>query len=119
MTKEEAIDILRVINPPRESKRIFDEFVQAIDMAIEALTEFDPEWRKKHYEMSYNQGFVDGCKSYEKHSEQKIGKWLEKQSLYGFGLIPVCSECEYVPPNREKYAFCPNCGASMRGSSNE
>ena len=42
MTREEAIDILRVINPPRESKRIFDEFVQAIDMAIKALEE--PKW---------------------------------------------------------------------------
>ena len=39
MTREEAIDILRVINPPRESKRIFDEFMQAIDMAIKALEE--------------------------------------------------------------------------------
>ena len=42
MTREEAIDILRVISPPRESKRIFDEFVQAIDMAIKALEE--PPW---------------------------------------------------------------------------
>jgi hypothetical protein len=38
MTREEAIDILRVINPPRESKRVFDEFMQARDMAIEALS---------------------------------------------------------------------------------
>lgn len=37
MTRAEAIGILRVITPPRESKRIFDEFMQARDMAIEAL----------------------------------------------------------------------------------
>ncbi len=37
MTNREAIDILRVISPPRESKRIFDKFMQALDMAISAL----------------------------------------------------------------------------------
>ena len=37
MENKEAIDILRVINPPRESKRIFYEFIQARDMAIKAL----------------------------------------------------------------------------------
>ncbi len=37
MTNKEAIDILRVINPPRENKRIFDKFMQARDMAIKAL----------------------------------------------------------------------------------
>lgn len=37
MTNKEAIDILRVINPPRESKRIFGEFIQARNMAISAL----------------------------------------------------------------------------------
>jgi len=37
MTNREAIDILRVINPPRENKRIFDKFMQARDMAIKAL----------------------------------------------------------------------------------
>lgn len=42
MTRAEAIDILRVINPPRESKRIFDEFMQARDIAIKALEE--PHW---------------------------------------------------------------------------
>ena len=39
MTRAEAIDILRVIAAPRESKRIFDEFIQARDMAIKALEE--------------------------------------------------------------------------------
>ena len=42
MTRAEAIDILRVITPPCESKRIFDEFMQARDMAIKALEE--PHW---------------------------------------------------------------------------
>lgn len=87
MTREEAIDILRVINPPRESKRIFDEFMQARDTAIKALEQ----------------------------PERKPGKWKKMQSMFGIGLIPVCSECEYVPSNREEYKFCPNCGAMMEG----
>lgn len=27
--------------------------------------QYDEEWRKKHFKISYNQGFVDGCKVYE------------------------------------------------------
>lgn len=37
MTNKEAIDILCVINPSRENKMIFDEFMQARDLAISAL----------------------------------------------------------------------------------
>ena len=37
MTNEEAINVLRWLNPPRTNKKSFDEFVQAIDMAINAL----------------------------------------------------------------------------------
>ena len=33
----------------------------------------DPEWRKKHYEMAYNQGYVDACKYYENLPERKTG----------------------------------------------
>ncbi len=28
---------------------------------------YDEEWRRKHYETSYNQGFVDGYKMYERN----------------------------------------------------
>ena len=46
MTNREAIDILRVINPPRESKRVFDKFIQARDMAISALKKQEVDrWR--------------------------------------------------------------------------
>jgi len=43
MTNREAIDILRVISPPRESKRIFDKFMQARDMAIFALKKLEQD----------------------------------------------------------------------------
>lgn len=39
MTNENAINVLRHLNPPRTSKAAFDAFRQAIEMAIEALKE--------------------------------------------------------------------------------
>ena len=43
MTNEEAINVLRWLNPPRANKKSFDDFVQATDMAIEAL-----EFRRRY-----------------------------------------------------------------------
>ena len=44
-------------------------------------------------------------------AEQK-GKWIEK--AYGFfDSIPVCSECGCITKMRERYSFCPYCGARM------
>ena len=48
--------------------------------------------------------------------ERKKGKWIEKEDPYGFfNSIPVCSECGCTTKMRERYNFCPNCGADMRG----
>ena len=35
---------------------------------------YDEEWRRKHYETSYNQGFVDGCKMYERNHREDYGE---------------------------------------------
>ena len=34
-----------------------------------AQPEPSEEWRKKHYEQSYNQGFVDACKMFERRKD--------------------------------------------------
>ena len=39
MTNENAINILRHLNPPRTSKEAYDDFMQTIKMAIEVLKE--------------------------------------------------------------------------------
>lgn len=47
MDRTEAIDILRVIAPPRTSKKAFSDFMEARDMAITALEGKDidvPTW---------------------------------------------------------------------------
>ena len=47
--------------------------------------------------------------------ERKHGKWEMKPDPYGFfDEIPVCSECGCTTKMREKYNFCPNCGADNR-----
>ena len=35
---------------------------------------YDEEWRRKYYETSYNQGFVDGCKMYERNHREDYGE---------------------------------------------
>jgi len=55
MTNREAIDILRVINPPRENKRIFDKFMQARNMAIKALENQERETQEKPFPLVVGQ----------------------------------------------------------------
>lgn len=47
--------------------------------------------------------------------EPKTGKWEMKPDPYGFfEEIPVCSVCGCTTKWREKYPYCPNCGAKMK-----
>lgn len=44
--------------------------------------------------------------------ERKVGKWVKNEHTFW-----TCSECGLVNKyNRVQYAYCPNCGAKMRGS---
>jgi hypothetical protein len=45
----------------------------------------------------------------------KHGKWIWKE-LYGeVGYMLVCSNCEESEGARERFDYCPNCGAKMDG----
>ena len=47
-------------------------------------------------------------------SAERKGKWIEHEDPYGFfDTIPVCSECGHTTKMRERYNYCPNCGAKM------
>lgn len=44
----------------------------------------DPEWRKSHYEAAYAQGFVDGCKSYERQPDFDMTEKIDKANDDGY-----------------------------------
>ena len=59
--------------------------------------------------------------------ERKRGEWIE-ENRRPKSMMFYCSECHrtaYDPQNhhggrkRCRYAFCPNCGAEMRGEAND
>ena len=49
-------------------------------------------------------------------AQPKRGKWIGK-----YPVSSICSECGYlINDSKVKvFAFCPNCGADMRGEQNE
>ena len=47
------------------------------------------------------------------------GRWIEKEK-YTFGVLYDCSICDNrILDNGHSWNYCPNCGADMRGDSDE
>lgn len=86
MNNREAIDILRVINPPRESKKIFDEFIQARNMAIKALEKQERETQEKPFPFVVGQPAEMFCD----------GKWEKGKIVAGYrfndGIVTIETE---------------------------
>lgn len=73
-----------IISP--EHWNVYSELYDMISTLPSAQLESDLDWRQKHYEASYAQGFVDGCKLYErkKNEENKeMSKVSEMEMAYG------------------------------------
>lgn len=61
---------------------------------------------------------IEECEDVE--PERKRGRWEMKTDPYGFfDEVPVCSECGRITKWREKYPYCPSCGADMREGKKE
>lgn len=84
MTNENAINILRWLNPPHTDKKSFDDFVQAIDIAIEAL---------------------------EKQIPMKL---LPPEMGIDGRIITPCGYCGEELPKKAFYAYCPYCGQKIK-----
>ena len=120
--RQTAID--SIMEEPSEARYpVF--YAEKLKQLPPAQSEPDSEWRKKHYEAAYAQGFVDGCKSYERYErqlEQKRGKWIylfdnkDRRSEWG------CLRCSHIvytddrterPEDRGIY-YCPHCCSDNR-----
>ena len=66
--------------------------------------------------MQYDKGYSDG------KNDRPKGKWIEG-TMFNVECGYKCSRCGLVVVNPkimdELYNFCPNCGADMRGDSND
>ena len=77
---------------------------------------------KGNHRRTYDSGGSDawGPGEYPSHSfENEVALFYDDMkpyanSAYGFfDSIPVCSECGCITKMRERYSFCPYCGARM------
>lgn len=72
---------------------------------------------------AYNDGYSDALKEREEH---KVGKWIEVwesqrdefSGEYDEWREHKCSICDFQEMDADRFNFCPNCGAEMRGSEN-
>ena len=92
MTKAEAITILEVSKHMATSGRMYN---QAIDMAIEALSERTGEWLEvEEFPEVYD---IEGVKTW--------------------GSEMQCDQCGFrhtaIEGHMAQYNYCPNCGANM------
>lgn len=60
---------------------------------------------------AYDKGFITAMKLYARPQ----GEWKVYGKQGGIPITDMCSNCRYeMKWYKNKYKFCPNCGASMR-----
>lgn len=68
---------------------------------------------RDQYDKGYQDGKLAGYRQAE--SEKRKGHWL----INSDGYYPYCSICNNEPKSRIMTDYCPNCGAYMKGESND
>lgn len=67
---------------------------------------------QKEVEEKSKEEFLEICNREE--PERKKGEWIFNNLNDGNGIVYHCSCCNWLTKHN-LYAFCPNCGADMRG----
>lgn len=99
MNRNEAIDILRVIAPPRTSKKAFYDFMEARDMAIAALEGKDTnvlaKWIPVSERLPETEEAYTDCMGFEDGDLSKPISPLtcyESDLVLAYGILDECSE---------------------------
>lgn len=110
MTREEAIQILRTRIVPT---RNWQEIHEAIDMAIEALTE-----RNIARDIATILENEQDMRVMLQNADRPKGEWIEVEDYNG-DVHYKCDQCgeewtfPYGTPKENNANFCPGCGAIM------
>jgi hypothetical protein len=98
-----------------ERMRLID--AEALDAAFTALR-FNSDGSLKHWgdrpDWCLHGNEIETLLKDAPTIEPKRGRWiLQKDPYEFFDAIPVCSNCGTTTKYREKYPYCPWCGAAM------
>lgn len=93
----------------------------------DTVDEFMEHYKIVDTEQVYTNGVelvpIFRMKQWFEHSERKKGKWAEvKFRTIPYNRISKAKKCSVCGKNKDKYVtwnFCPNCGADMRGDTDE
>ncbi len=113
MIRKEARIRLLTMREELMHKYMFDE-AEALTIAVEAL-QTPPISQRSMYQTGYRQGREEALKDRPK------GKWHKNVEYSATGneraMADQCSVCSGMVPwgMSDKFDFCPNCGADMRG----
>lgn len=51
--------------------------------------------------------------------KRKTGKWIYDEERGATGIYAICSACDESIYQTGDFKFCPNCGADMRGNTDD